>query len=373
MPDTLTSIDFRPLVIPRHRRPDAADFREMVRIRNIVYREISGHDDGASPGRRTAPRRAPDEYQPARMWVVIDAGRLVGRVGVELPSRTAPKSPSGSSSSFGRCGAAASAPPPTSSSSAPRASTAARFCSPGRSILPPPGPASPRRPASARSPKITPRGSSGGIGYSLEQVERNSAFDLTGSFDERRATARRSRSAASGGYRVVQWFAPTPPEYVAGYAWMKSRMSTDAPAADLEFDEEPWDAARIAQHDASTPTWDGCSSSPPRSTSQPESYAPSTSSSIGKDRTEASQQEDTLVLQEHRGHKLGTLVKCAGLLPWRELAPDSPRVITYNAEENRPCSTSTRRSASRRSHTRARGRRCSMTEMTNDRHGDAAR
>ena len=45
-------------------------------------------------------------------------------------------------------------------------------------------------------------------------------------------------------------------------------------------------------------------------------------------------QEDTLVLREHRGRRLGMLVKTANLARLAEVQPGARRIGTWNAEEN---------------------------------------
>ena len=173
-------------------------------------------------------------------------------------------------------------------------------------------------------------------GFSIEQVERNSAFDLQGDLAPVERMLADAVAVAGSDYRVVAWTVPTPPELRDGYAWALSRMSTDAPSGDLEIDEETWDAERIARRDERF-----VEGGQTVSVAAVEHVASGTLAAfnelvIGSDPEGVTHQYCTLVLKEHRGHRLGQIVKCANILRWREIAPQSPRITTFNAEENRP-------------------------------------
>jgi GNAT superfamily N-acetyltransferase len=333
---TLTGIEIRPLTIPESiASSDASDFVEMVRVRNLIYREISGHGDHSFTPEALLPHYRPSDYEQRLAWVILDEGAIVGRIGVDLPNEPGSKVAYWLiellQETWGRgIGSAAYEIVEQTAREHGRTTLQAwaeHPAAPGPTLAPPTGFGEIPRDHAARFFLRH--------GYTLEQVERNSAFDLTGSFDEVERLLAEAR-AASSGYRVVQWFAPTPAEFVDGYAWMKSRMSTDAPAAGLEFDEEAWDAARIAEHNARYVDSGQTLQVTAAQHIETGALCAFNELVVGRDRTEATHQEDTLVLKEHRGHKLGTLVKCAALVSWRAVAPQSPRVITYNAEENRP-------------------------------------
>jgi RimJ/RimL family protein N-acetyltransferase len=333
---SLSDLEIRPVVAPASvDDADAADFVRTVEVRNRVYREISGHGDHTMTPAEILPIYREDPNERRLLWLVLHEGRPVGRLGLDIPleagSRTAYALIELVRDAWSRgIGTAANELLERTARDAGRTILQTWVEHPaaeGEQLTPPTGFGAVPRDHAARFLLRH--------GYALEQVVRMSAYDLPGSREALLAHAERARKAASG-YRVVQWELPTPDEYVDGYAWMKSRMSTDAPSAGLETDEEVWDATRLREHDAKY--LDGgrrmlVTAAQHEATGELCAFNELV---IGPDPATASHQDDTLVLGTHRGHRLGMLVKAKGLLAWRDLVPHSPRVITYNAEENRP-------------------------------------
>ena len=138
---------------------------------------------------------------------------------------------------------------------------------------------------------------------------------------------------ASAGYALVTWRDRTPDELVDGRALLEQRMSTDAPHGDLPVEEERWDAARVREYEEMHRARGRTVLS--AGAVRAGELVAFTDLQVPLAVPQVAHQGGTLVLREHRGHRLGALVKAAVL---RELAgmPEVRRVITVNAEDNLP-------------------------------------
>ncbi|HMR49835.1 MAG TPA: GNAT family N-acetyltransferase [Arachnia sp.] len=335
------NIQLRPLVIPTSMdSPDAADFAAMAEIRNAIYREINGNTDEDMTPAELLPywKDTPDSVH--RGWLILEDDRPIGRISVDIPldegSRSAYWEVELLRAYWGRG---------IGSSAMPLVEDAAREY--GRTLLqswaqhiePEPGTvdAGAERIASPTGFGTVPRDHIARFylrhDYELGQIERKSGLDIDAA--TRPLVERMLAESRPAGYSLVSWRVPTPPQHVDGYARMKNRMSTDVPSGAMEYDEEAWDADRVARHDQRT--LDGghtmlVTAARHDATGELVGF---TELSIGEDKTAPTSQVDTLVVREHRGRKIGQWIKCANLLAWQEIAPESSRVLTWNAEENR--------------------------------------
>jgi len=156
--------------------------------------------------------------------------------------------------------------------------------------------------------------------------------DLVLPVDEDRLAA--LEADAGGGYEVVTWRDRTPDDLLEDRALLARRMTTDAPQGDLPVEEEDWDGARMREHEAvSLARGRTVLSAGAVRDGRLVAY---TDLQIPLAEPERAQQAGTLVLREHRGHRLGARMKVAVL---RQVAADFPavrRISTYNSDGNRP-------------------------------------
>ncbi|MGW2214365.1 GNAT family N-acetyltransferase [Nonomuraea sp. NPDC001684] len=135
------------------------------------------------------------------------------------------------------------------------------------------------------------------------------------------------------GYRVERFAGPAGPELLADLATLMSGMN-DAPRdADVEDMTFNLDRLRLREERV-TLGGETCYTVIARRESDgaPAGY---TRIYLTADRSDGwGHQADTTVLREHRGHRLGLLLKLSNLLWLREREPHLERIITWNATSN---------------------------------------
>jgi GNAT superfamily N-acetyltransferase len=140
--------------------------------------------------------------------------------------------------------------------------------------------------------------------------------------------------AHSGGYSLLQWHGPAPDELVEDLAYLLSRMSTDAPLEDLDWEAEAWSAARYRDHESAIAASGRTRLVTVARHDDSGRIVAFTDIGIGADPLQFAYQWSTIVLAEHRGHRLGMLVKLANLAFLQNTHPTVEFVNTWNAGVN---------------------------------------
>ncbi|MDQ0726501.1 GNAT family N-acetyltransferase [Microbacterium sp. W4I20] len=314
--------------------PDAADFIGMAVVRNTVEAE----QRGASTEVFTAEELLPtwkDENTPLVGFVAKVGGRVVARGNVALPVGA------------GECWAAVSVLPEyrnrgIGSALYERLEQVAR--SEGRMTVQ--NQTSFAADALSGATHAAPTGFGAvpaeltstrflhGHGFSLEQVGRLSGLSLP--VDPQAFSALLADAeAAADGYRTVSWQGRTPEDWLQGIALVRTRMSTDAPNAGIEQTEDVWTADRVRAMDdrwESSPRTRLTTIAVDDGTGQ---IAGFTELDVPPEPHRPVEQIDTLVLRDHRGHRLGMLMKLTNIRELGDRFPDHVLIETMNAEENR--------------------------------------
>lgn len=172
------------------------------------------------------------------------------------------------------------------------------------------------------------------LGLTLEQVERHSIARVEEALGLAAAELPAARQTAGSAYRTFGWVGSTPPELREALARLMARMSTDVPSADLEIEPEVWDADRVTEIDRIAEQVGRTRVMTVAEHVGSGELVAYTVVDLPGDKPAVGYQEDTLVHADHRGHRLGMLVKAENLRRIVEHSPAVRRLHTWNADEN---------------------------------------
>ncbi len=127
-----------------------------------------------------------------------------------------------------------------------------------------------------------------------------------------------------------------PAEWLEDLAVLNRRMSTDAPLGDLALEEEDWDVDRVrAEYQRRLGSGRQTRTAVARE-SRSGRLVGYTDVSVSAGSPDLAYRGATLVLREHRGHRLGLRLKAAHPLAVMASRPEVRSVRTWNADDDAP-------------------------------------
>ncbi|MDO5068150.1 MAG: GNAT family N-acetyltransferase [Propionibacteriaceae bacterium] len=172
-------------------------------------------------------------------------------------------------------------------------------------------------------------------GFRLGQVGRTGHYEFANPAVPLAEALAKARAAAQG-YEVLCFEGVPPKELRADIAVLKGRMSLDEPLGEMPRILHEWDEARVVDfysgHDKVCRVFIAVA------IEQTSGRAVAINELLSSRALPENPvyQWDTLVLPEHRGRRLGMLVKAANLQAVRDAVPEAWLVTTFNAAENQP-------------------------------------
>lgn len=143
-------------------------------------------------------------------------------------------------------------------------------------------------------------------------------------------------AAATTGYRVHTFTAPWPEAYLEDCCELQRRMSTDAPSGDARHQEEVWNPARVKEADDLAAAQGLVRVIAVAEDIDSGRLAAFSEIAVPEGQRSEGWQWATLVLAEHRGHRLGLAVKLANVDALGATFPSVRLITTANAQENAP-------------------------------------
>jgi GNAT superfamily N-acetyltransferase len=153
---------------------------------------------------------------------------------------------------------------------------------------------------------------------------------------DRLEVVRSEVATATAGYECLTFTSPWPSEFVAEQCELARRMSTDAPSGDAQQQEEQWNPERVAEMDRHLADQGIVKLVAVARHQESGRLVAFSELALPGDHPDEAWQWATLVLQEHRGHRLGLAMKLANLDALAEARPAARLVTTSNAARNGP-------------------------------------